>query len=292
MHTRLSSILLTLALVGGVLAFAATPAFAANPPASFMPDSGSPVADVGTDTTWSDVLSDRFDGVDQLAHLTAVATLNIERMEWYACPTGADGGDSVINQTEFAQCNISIGSDTTGVSPTASTAFNPADKAFDVFWDVPTALDTQVRDILAVACVGAGTTLSGAGQNCQQTLEENITLDDAAGGTTGQTSTGEIKSFCTADTNGPGVGGDACNVGGTAQGTTARAAIDALFKAWNHGDPIPNTGAVVRVSTSSDFGAASDIFLDLDYGADANNDPDAVDNSSTCLLIETFTTHI
>jgi hypothetical protein len=291
LHKRLSSILLTLALVGGVLAFAATPAFAANPPASFMPDADVASGDVGTNTSWSDVLSDRFDGVDQLAHLTAVATLNIERMEWYACPVGADGGDNVINQTEFAQCNISIGSDTTGVSPTASTAFNPADKAFDVFWDIPTGLDTQVRDILAVACVGAGTTLSGAGQNCQQTLEDNITLDDAAGGTTGQTSTAEIKSFCTRDTDGPGVGANPCNVGGTTQGTTGRAAIDALFKAWNHGDPIPNSGAVVRVSSSADFGAVGDIYLDVDFGADANNDPDVVDTSDECLLIETFTTH-
>ena len=36
----------------------------------------------------NDYLSDKFDGVDSLAHLTAVATPETTQVTWYACPLG------------------------------------------------------------------------------------------------------------------------------------------------------------------------------------------------------------
>ena len=73
MHKKLFSALLTVAMIGGLLAIGpaaqAAPPFAAT---NFNPQDAITIAAAdGTDTL---VLSDKFDGVDQQAHLTSVAT--------------------------------------------------------------------------------------------------------------------------------------------------------------------------------------------------------------------------
>jgi hypothetical protein len=70
LKTKVLATLVTVFLVGGLLVATAGPALADDPPASFLPDGdGAAGAD-------GDVLSDRFDGVDTLAHLTVVAPID------------------------------------------------------------------------------------------------------------------------------------------------------------------------------------------------------------------------
>jgi hypothetical protein len=264
----------------------ATPAFAEDPPAAFLPDDTAPSGEANQ-------LSDRFDGHDQLAHLTGVATTAADRMDFYVCPVGADAGSGTIEQAELPQCTL-IGSDTTANTPAQSTFVLNIDEAYEFFWDIPTALDTLSRDILMLACTGTGTVVSGAGQNCSQSLEEAIFLDDAAGGTAGQTSSGEIVSMCTTDPDVDGIapggplGNDTCYAGTTTQGSTQRATIDARFELFKHGDAIPDTGALFRVSTSTDIVNPNPPLIGIDIGADANDDPDTLTAFTFCTQIETF----
>jgi hypothetical protein len=270
------------ALVIASMTLVATPASAENPPAGFLPDENSRLASYAT------ILSDRFDGKDQLVHLSAVGLEGTDRVDFLVCPLTADSGGTtgIIEQDELSQCTL-IGSDTTPNTPVQSTFTLNIDEAYELFWDIPTDLDTQNRDILMLACSGSGTVVSGAGQNCSQTLEEDIQLDDAAGGTADQSSSGEMLSICTADTDGPGTGTNPCNAGATTQGSTERAAIDALFKEWMHGDAVPDTGFVLRGTTSPDVTTPPSLIGYL--GADANQDPDgSLSFSDACLLIETF----
>src|SRR5688572_16772321 len=111
---------MTVALIGGLLAFAATPAQAAVPfdTQNFLPDDTTPFA------VNYNRLSDRFDGTDSLAHLTNVSTPDTERVKWYACPTGTVGGTGTSfggaagDQAKLANCTTVIGEDTTPRQPT------------------------------------------------------------------------------------------------------------------------------------------------------------------------------
>lgn len=264
--SRFASIAVSAAMVVGV-GLIATPASAdPGPPANFLPDSDG-AADFGTDTAYSNVLSDRFDGTDQLAHLASVATSDTVRYEWYVCATSV--GAAVSNAELAGSCD-KIGEDSTPNVPTGGTLLNPADEAYEFFWDIPTILDTTIRHILGIACVSAGVNLDAPNPNCRQDNEQNIRLDDAAGGTVGQTSSGEITQYCTA---GPAL----CEVAATTPGSAARALIDARFKPLEHGDPVPNTGLTVRFTTSPDFAAAANLCIGTDFAKDANVDPADVD---------------
>jgi hypothetical protein len=287
---------MSLALISGLLVVFAAPAFAEDPPSMFLPD------DDNTNISDSRVLSDRFDGTDSQTHLTVVATSDTDRVDFYACPVAVG---ATVEQAELPQCNVLIGTDSTPNTPLAGTTLNPADEAYDVFWDIPNNLDLNFRHIVGLACIGAGTTLPpSSNPNCRQTVEENILLDDAAGGTSGQTTTGEMVSYCTADTaanGGPSNGGaNPCEVGATTVNTTQRAAVDARFKPFHHGDAIPNDGVVIRATTSPDIAGAlsgtggatnpASLFLALDFGADANNDPQTNDSGRYCNIIDDKTT--
>jgi hypothetical protein len=301
LQKKLLGVLLSVFLVGGVLVVGAVPSSAATNGdiRSFLPDQAP---------ANGNVLSDRFDGTDSQAHLTAVATAAVDRVDWLICPVGADTADGtgtagIIDQSELAQCDLEAGSDSTPKSPTGGTLFAASDEAYDIKYDIPNQLDIQVRDVLVLGCIGEGRNVGGAGstgtQNCVQELVEGTIFDDSEGGTVGQTSAGEMIQICTADTlatGGPGSGaGDFCQVGGAGAGS--RGAVDARFRTWEHGDPVPNDGFVLRATTDPQTTALS---LNLDHtgtGAEPNDGPDSNDSPDAatagplaCTPLDTFTT--
>ncbi len=282
MRKKLLCTVAAVAMMTGLFVVGATPALAEDPPASFLPDEDGAGDAIGT------VLSDRLDGVDSAAHLTVVTEQGIDRAEWFHCPTSV--GDPVT-QTELGQCT-QMGVDNTPNQPVPGTVFVPSDLAWDITFGVPQDLDNEVLDVLVLGCVGAGTDIEDPGSNCQQTLEEGVTFDDAATGEP-DTTTAEIFQFCTADTFGPdGVHGtgDLCDVAGTTQGSDARETIDDRFKDFEHGDPVPNEGFTIRVRTSPDLDFPN-LDAKIDFGADASLNPTTVDTASgDCDVIETFST--
>jgi len=131
----------------------------------------------------ADVLSDRFDGVDSLAHVTSIASTDTQAVEYFVCPTTfVAGGDPT---TGASGCQ-SFGVDTTGVKPNVPVANSVA---FDVNWDIPPSLDNQVRDIVDWNCSQAASRIAA---NCFSTDEDDITLDDSSTGGGNQTTTGEF----------------------------------------------------------------------------------------------------
>ena len=255
-------------------------------PVSFLPDEN------GTAVSRSDILADRFDGTDNSAHVTAVTNNTPDRVQWRVCPTvvtDAGPGGGGISAAELAQCNIIMGEDTTPNVPGSSGVFASADEAYDILYNVPASLDGQTRDVLVLACVGSGEiTDPGAGTvNCQTTLEENTIFDDAETGEPDAT-TGEMVSYCTADTTGgPGGGGglagDPCQFA-NAVGATQQAQVASRFKPFPHGSPVPNDGFVIRATTSTDVGG--EIHGARDYGADSDQDPQTADQTTACTVIQ------
>ncbi|MEA2461879.1 MAG: hypothetical protein QOH90_2056, partial [Actinomycetota bacterium] len=199
MSKRSASIFGVLALVAGVLAFAA-PAHAAAPfqVQQLQPNDtetfGGPCG--GSTNCYADALSDKFDGTDSLAHLTAVATSETTQVTWYACPLATP--DAPTN-ADLANCTITIGTDTEGVIPTAGpAASSPSDKAFEVNWDIPSSLDLSRRDIVVAACIGTAQNVSGPSQNCKANVQHNIFLEDAGTGVAlNQTTSGEMNLYRT-----------------------------------------------------------------------------------------------
>jgi hypothetical protein len=188
--TRTYVALLTVAVLAGLLAGPASPAWAADPPASFLPDEDGAVFSTGSR------LSDRFDGVDHLAHLSLVTSSGAVRAVWYWCPQEADdlnGDDGYIDQVELGACT-EIGQD---VEPKVPGGGATSDEAYEFFWNIPGELDLATRDILALHCEGDPnvTIVDPVGANCAQTLEQNIILDDVPGaGTIGRRPARSIRS--------------------------------------------------------------------------------------------------
>ncbi|HVL63922.1 MAG TPA: calcium-binding protein [Actinomycetota bacterium] len=265
-------ILLLVALISGLTAYAATPASAAPPfdTQNFLPD------DTNIDPTGT-VLSDKFDGTDTRAHLTNVSTADTDFVNWYVCNSDFEGGGPTLGletQDLAGNCEL-IGTDAEGRRPLGGNAFAPTDEAYEFFWDIPGVLDLRTRDILALACTGAaGSTvvLEGPNQNCTFDLEEDVVLDDAQSGgdATIQTSAAEMVSICTSDVDaGPGAGtNDVCEVGGTGAGTNEQVA--ARFRPFPHGANVPNDGFVLRVTTDAETDILS---AGIESPGDAQNDP-------------------
>jgi hypothetical protein len=241
------------------------------------------------------VLSDRSDGVDSAAHLTAVAAPAIERVDWLLCPPGADGVDGLIDQDELAQCDFEIGSDSTPNIISSGDPFAPGDdEAYDVTFDGGAVPGLRVGDVLVLGCVGSGRVVSGSSQNCVQELVEDVVLDVAAGASTGQTSAGEIVQLCTAVTlaahGGPGSGiNDLCEVGGAE--AESRSDVDARFKPFEHGDAVPNDGFVVRATTDAEV-TALNLSIDesgagIEPGAGPGSDesPAAATDTMACAAV-------
>jgi len=273
LHKRLFSVVLATALVGGLLALAAAPAQAARPfnVQQFLPGDQA-YGPCAAGECLGDVLSDKFDGTDSLAHLTVVATPETDSVTWYACPTSVT---APVSNTELGQCTITIGTDTTGVIPPIGPgASSPADEAYDVNWDIPGSLDQQKRDILALACIGAGQELD-TNPNCRDSLEENIFLEDAQTGVAAnQTTSGEAIKY---RTNQP------------CQGQpTSNTTCEATFKAFTHGSAVPNTGFEVRATTSDDV---TNLRTFVNSPADAQQEPAAANFviEIGCTLLSTST---
>jgi hypothetical protein len=263
MQKRFFGVLLTVALVGGLLSAAATPAFANHndgpPPASLLPDDDGVGAVIGT------VLSDRNDGTDGAAHLTALAPPFVERVQWRKCPTTVT---APIDNADITACNVILGDDAEGDPLGTGTAFPPtsADEAYELFLNITAQMETDSpADVITLGCnANPGETLA----NCVAVLDEGIVFNDAESGLPGtQASSAEMFAICTADTaatGGPGAGvDDVCQVGGANAGTPAEVAD--RFNDWGHGDPVPNDGFVLRVSTSPDLNTANDLSAFRDW---------------------------
>jgi hypothetical protein len=270
-------LLLGLCLVAGILVVGGAVAQAARPfnVQQFMPNdtqnwSACPVASPGCKP---DALSDKFDGVDSLAHLTAVASAETETVTWYACPLGTP---SAPTNSDLVKCTVTIGSDSTGViPPIGPAASSPADEAYDVTWDVPGSLDQQRRDIVALACIGPGQNLDGAEANCRADEEDSIFLEDAqTGNAQNQTTAGEFGRYRTFQT---------CI--GTATGSSA---CDPFFKAFPHGSPVPNDGFDFQAFTSDDV---TTLQWEVNSQADAAAEPAGTNffDFGGCTLEQTFT---
>jgi hypothetical protein len=287
LQKKLLSTVVTLALVGGLLSVTAGPASANHadgpPPTSLLPDDDDVGAVIG------DVLSDRNDGQDTAAHLTALAPPFVERVQWRKCPTTVT---APIDNADITACNVILGEDTEGKPLGAGTGFPPAsaDEAYELFLDITADMESDSpADVITLGCnATAGETLA----NCVVVLDEDIRFDDAASGLPGtQTSTAEMFAICTADTDaGPGAGAtDVCQVGGPGAGTPEQVA--ARFKPWAHGDPVPNNGFVVRVSTSPDLNTAGDLSAFRDWagiggGQGGTSESDGGDqNNVACTML-------
>jgi hypothetical protein len=264
LHKKLLSTVLTLALVGGLLSAVASVAEAQDPPpASLLPDEDGTAAPA----KFGNRLSDKPDGTDDVAHLTAVAPAAAERVQWRRCPTTAT---TPLDNAELATCNVIIGEDTEGKTVGAPGAFVSPDEAYDITWDIEVS---GVVDIAVLACVGAGENVEGGG-NCLATLEEGITVEDTDDPDPTDTSAGEITSICTAGPvvcTGPGSG--------------------ALFSPWTHGDPVPNDGFTIRATTSPELNVAPNLHAELFAASSASEQDGAALADVACVVVTAVATH-
>lgn len=286
MNKKLFSTLASVALLMGMLTLAAPVANAAVPfdTQNFLPTDGTVDGD-------GQVLSDRFDGVDATAHLTNVSTADAERVKWFACSDVTPTETSqTVTQTELeTQCTTTIGEDTTPRTPPGGSPFAPIDEAYDVNWNIPGDLDGETVDILAIACIGAGDNIEGAGRNCAYDVEQDVVLEDGQTGEVAlQTTSGEMATYCTSDADGgPNSGtADVCQIGGTGAGTDA--AVGARFEPFPHGSSVPNDGFVMRVFTSNDVDVG-DAWAVLDPGTDAQTEYGGDLVGTDCALLQTGT---
>lgn len=283
MHKKLLGMVLSVALLGGLMVVgAAAPALAAPPTDvhNFLPDDTEKVGNSSIGT----VLSDRFDGFDQTVHLTAVATPEATRVQWRLCAAGTVGADGTetLTQAQFSACTIIIGEDATPTTPAGNPPAN-VDEAYEFNWDIPGTEDGATRDLVAAACIGAGEDVeddaipAGDETNCVVDVENQVQLEDAQTGIT-QTPAGEITSFCTADPGGPTVAlTDLCVRG---EGGT-NAAVDARFQPFVHGDNVPNEGFTFRARVSDDATSLSY----MNGPGDAVTDPNLQSSFKICTQI-------
>lgn len=143
----------------------------------------------GTDMA---ILSDKGDGVDSAAHLTAVSSpadttvTTATLMNWYYCDSAALPGAT------GDLCTL-IGTDTTATSAfeTATYTGGTIDDAWSITWDILPALDNLTKRIVAEGCNGAP---DSTHSNCTADSVPGVLLDDSSSGANPQTSSGEITS--------------------------------------------------------------------------------------------------
>lgn len=213
------------------------------------------------------VLSDKFDGVDELAHITSVAGSGANLAIYVICPPtypliGAPPSQTIA-QTAFppAGC-VEIGRDTTPtpVTPGPGATFT-GDVAFEFHWDIPSTFDGVRRTFLGYHCTFGPVTGAEPGTKCIVEAEPNVLLDDSA--TSFNSSSGELFTYCV-DRNSDGDCGDAGDSG---------------QRPLPHGAIIPSapfeTGQLlVTARVSADVNQAK---LCVDFSADAFNKPNSCD---------------
>lgn len=208
LRTKTFTSLLAAALIGGLLVVAANPASAQQPTSveSFHPTDRHPATAFGPADEIGDQLSDRFDGVDTQAHLTAVATTDTDRVTWYECePETHDPATTTdrVDQADLEDAGTcrqiaNAGANNTTVpandlegrrpdTAAGTTAAQGLDEAYDFGWDIPASHDRQLRDIVVLACTGAlaeGNRIEARGTppsppNCRSRVVNDVSLDDA-----------------------------------------------------------------------------------------------------------------
>jgi hypothetical protein len=225
-------------------------------------------------------LSDQFDGQDTRAHLTSVTTRDADQAHWYVCATGqrpfVDAGSNTV--TRNAGCDV-VGSDTEGRQPTGADVHATfADEAYELFWDIPQALDSTTRDIAVLACIGApgsGDTdsMDDTPDNCFEKIETAIFLEDASDAD--NLMGGELVGICTA--GGSNVADATPNAGDDGNecffetGVGQRALNDRPFKpeVGVHGGNVPEDGFTIRFRTSAEVESTSSCLV---IGTDADTD--------------------
>lgn len=201
---RVAAFTTALATAVFLVQLAAPAAFAANPPdsaGSFFPvHGGGGAADnqfaesVSAGDVKMDILSDKADGVDTTAHLTAVTSAA-------GSPGAADPGATVV-QWYFCDAGLTppscpssglIGSDSTPTTPVQTPGYSGSsiDDAWSIGWDIPASLDNVTKDIVVEGCNGApDSTFS----NCAEDVVGSVLLDDSGTGNNPQTTAGEITA--------------------------------------------------------------------------------------------------
>ena len=280
---------LVLCLIAGTLVGMAPAAHAQKPSAiaqlepndtSFSSNSiencAGPFAVPGTpDGCNGDYLSDKIDGVDARAHLTAVAAPETTQVTWYVCPLGS----AVVDQTALSSCSM-IGTDNTPSQGIASLG-PPVDEAYDVTWDIPNTLDHSRRDVVALACIGSAQQIEGGAANCEVDEEDSIFLEDAQTGdnpASQTTSSGQFGRYRTRRSCFKVAPGDA--------------ACDAAYKAFPHGSVVPSDHSIgipsfeFRAFTSDDVGV---LLVAVNESAGASHEPDeSKSHFDECTLEQTF----
>jgi hypothetical protein len=268
-----------LCVVAGTLTVAAPAAHAARPfgVQQFHPNDTNEASTANCGITappgcTGDVLSDKFDGVDSAAHLTAVATPDTDNVTWYACPLGS----TIVNNGDLATCSVVIGTDSTGLlPPVGPAASSPADEAYDVTWDIPGSLDNQRRDIVALACTGSGQNLDNPNPNCRVSEENSIFLEDAQTGVAqNQTTSAEFGSYRT-------------NPNCLFQ-PPSDTVCEGKYKFFPHGSPVPNDGFDFQAFSSDDV---QQLAYAINAPADAQTEPDETTLFALagCNVVQTFT---
>ena len=114
MRKKLLCTVTAVAMLAGLFVVAAGPAQAVAPTdtQNFLPDD-TPNTGLTGNPGQGDVLSDKFDGTDRLAHLTNVSTTDTAQVRWFACPdsrfTGT--GQTVTANSQLQGCT-ELGTDT------------------------------------------------------------------------------------------------------------------------------------------------------------------------------------
>lgn len=245
-------------------------------------------------------LSDQFDGQDNLAHLTAVASVDTDNVTFFACPAGQvpfnDAGTSVSRN---AGCDV-VGTDSAGQSPGEFDEHGEAtsDEAYEVFWNIPADLDGETVDIFALACQGAEGTSDtdpndGTPDNCIQDEELGVYLEDSSD--EDDLISGEIVGICTA--TGSNVTDTTPNAGDTGNRCfneddgDSIALEDRPFREdlAIHGGIVPDDGFTLRFTTSADVATAGAC---LAYPNDAETDPlNPCNVEEAATLEQEFTTY-
>lgn len=230
----LLSALLSVGLIATLLAVTQAPASAQTTPSAvqqYLPED-TPWGGPGALATDPGVLSDKNDGTDTAAHLTAVASPDTDRVVWYVCPDTLTNPNS---QTQLGTCE-EIGRDSEPRTPTRSGAGAGIDEAYEFFWNITAAQEGQ-RDIIALACIGTGERVEGSNTNCITDWELDIDVDDGdTGGANTNTSAGEMTTYSTA--------------GGTPPPAST-------FVPFFHGSTVPNDGFVFNATTSPELSTAN-----------------------------------
>lgn len=284
MHRKRLAFLTALAMVAGLFAFA-VPAQATHlqpdDVQQFMPLDNT--SDFGNS---KDQLSDQFDGVDDAAHLTVVATRDTDQVTWYVCIGGEQPfEDAGSNQVQRNVSCDEIGTDTEGRQPAGADEHAIfADEAYEFFWNIPQNLDGTRRDIVALACIGAPGTAdqedpgNDVPDNCNQDVQANILLEDSSD--EDDLIAGELVAICTAEGSNQGVGDpdNRCITDSTGD------PIPVANRPFNedvaeHGGNVPEDGFTLRWRTSSDVSNSGVCIISP---ADAETAP-ALANAVTCV---------